>query len=1083
MRGLVEFGVKRTVVINLLTIAIIAAGISCLFSLRREFFPEANPDQALIAIAYPGASPQEVEEGMARKIEDAVADLDGIKRIRSNLAEGGGTVLVELRQGTSARKAVDDIRVAIDGLQDLPEDAERIRVTELEPNLPAIFVSVFTDEGEGQASEGALKRAIRDVADDLRALPGMGNIVTVGTRKYELGIEVNPFELKRAGISLAQVSDIVRAWMAEVPAGTLRTPEASLGVRTLGVSETAEAVRRIPLKATTGGQLLTIDEIGTVREGFADDQLVRRFNGKPCASLIVFKKGEEDAVKMAELVRGYVTAKRGEPFVDSWQNRLFGSDRKTGYEAGLASTVVIPGEIRFHNDLARIIEGRLDLLTRNAIQGALLVLLVMVLVMNVRAAVRVMSGIVVAVAATLVLMKFTGTTLNLITMFGLLIVIGMLADDAIVVSDNILAHFGRGKSPDQAAIDGTTEIFWPVVGTVLTTIVAFVPLAYLGGRFGELLSALPIVASVALGSSLLETLVILPNHMAGVLRKMQRPSRGRFITQRWRRFEEWRERRVMPSVEARYAAVAHWCLDRRYLTSAVTLAVLVVSIGMVAGGRVPFTFLAADDTETLIIDLRLPIGSPLDSTSAVVRRFEEAARAQPEVSAVNTTLGQSANFETGVPDASATHVAQLFLELVPVENRDRRSGEVVTAIRAAAGSTNDVEEMRISEITGGPAGADLTFEVRGDDPELIRAAAVELKSAMSEFEGVFDVTDDDYSSQRELRISLRPAAAALGFSVADVARQVRGMLFGLEAHVYSENREDIKVRVRLDEAARSRVDSIEGLWITTQRGQLVPLNEVATVSEGTAYSVVRRIDRQRTVTVTGDCGPGTNPEEITRALQPTIDRLSAQFPTLSLREGGRQKDLNEALATLPLASSAALLLVYVILAWLFSSYLQPLAVMLAIPFSVIGVIWGHWLLGYDLTFLSVIGFVALAGVVVNNSLIFVEFSNAATRQGMRLDDSLVAAGRQRLRPIFLTTVTTVFGLLPLLLEQSFQARFLIPMAIAITAGLASATVLTLFLLPALIVVIDDCKEVLHRLWFGTSRAARSKVLEGTIAVK
>lgn len=1062
MTGLIEFGVRKSVPITLLTVSIIAAGIWCLFSLRREFFPEANPDQVLIALVYPGASPEEVEESMARKIEDAVANLDGIKRVRANLVEGGGSIIVELRQGVDPNKAVDDVRVAVDALQDLPEDAERIRVTDLEPNLPTIMVSIT-----GDAGEALLKRAIRDVADELRTLPGMGSIAVLGTRNYELRVDVDAFQLLRHNLSLGRITDTLRAWMAEVPAGTLRTQEANIGVRTLGVTERAEAVRGIPIRGTADGNLLTLDQIATVSESFVDEQVVRRFNGAPAASLIVFKKGEEDAVRMAQMVRGYVQALRGDPFVPTLRERLFGSDRQVGYEKGRATRVELPGTIQAHNDLARIIEGRLELLTRNAMQGAVLVFAVLLLFTNVRAAFWVMSGIFVAVAATLILMKVTGTTLNLITMFGLLVVVGMLADDAIVVSDNVLAHANRGKEAHEASIDGTKQVFWPVVGTVMTTVVAFVPLAFLAGRIGELLSALPVVAAVALGASLMESVLILPNHMVLVIRGMRRQARTR-LGVLWRRVEVWREEIFIPAVESRYGRLATWCLHRRYLTGSLTIAALAVSLGMIAGGRVPFTFLAADDTETAIVDLRLPIGAPIEATAAVVRRFETAAKAQPEVSAVSAILGQSANFETGVPEASATHVAQLFIELIPVEQRDRRSGEVIASIRAAVGPVDEAEEVRISEITGGPAGADITYEIRGDDRTEVRLAATELKNALRGFAGVFDVSDDDYSTQRELAITLRPSAAGLGLTVADVARQVRGILFGLEAHVFSENREDIKVRVRLDEAARARIDSIEGLWITTPSGRIVALGEIASIGEGTAYAAVRRIDRQRTVTVTADCGDGTNPEEITRALGPTLARIQAEHAGITILEGGRQKDLQEAFATLPIAAAAALLFIYVILAWLFSSYLQPFAVMLAIPFSVIGVVWGHWLLGYDMTFLSIIGFVALAGVVVNNSLIFVEFANSASRSGMPLAEALVKAGERRVRPILLTTITTIFGLLPLLLEQSFQARFLIPMAISVTAGLASATVLTLLLLPALIVIIDDVKRAIRWLWTGSA---------------
>jgi HAE1 family hydrophobic/amphiphilic exporter-1 len=406
---------------------------------------------------------------------------------------------------------------------------------------------------------------------------------------------------------------------------------------------------------------------------------------------------------------------------------------------------------------------------------------------------------------------------------------------------------------------------------------------------------------------------------------------------------------------------------------------------------------------------------------------------------------------------------------------------VLASIRECVGDVSEAESVRFSEITGGPAGADITYEVRSDDKAAAREVAEFMKHELAKIEGVDSIADDDFSTQRELRVELRPSAAALGFTVADVARQVRGILYGLEAHTFSADREDVKVRVRIDEAARARIDAISDLWIAAPNGTPLPLSEVATVVEGNAYAAVRRIDRERTVTVTADCVGSTNPELVTAKLAPALEQLRLSHRSVQIREGGRQKDLNDAFSSLPLAFLVALGGIYVVLAWLFSNYTQPLAVMLAIPFGMIGVVWGHLVMGYQLTFLSLIGFVALTGIVVNNSLILVEFANQAIRdEGRSLHDALLQAGTQRLRPIFLTTLTTLCGLIPLILEQSFQARFLIPMGISIGGGLVSATVLTLLVLPANIMIIDDLRRGLHYLWHGETpenRAARLHELE------
>jgi multidrug efflux pump subunit AcrB len=589
-----------------------------------------------------------------------------------------------------------------------------------------------------------------------------------------------------------------------------------------------------------------------------------------------------------------------------------------------------------------------------------------------------------------------------------------------------------------------------------------------GGRVGDLLAMLPMVAAAALSSSVLETMVILPAHMAHSIHAM-RGRRPGPIARLWGLFEQWRELRLMPRIIGVYTRVSSFCVDNRYVATSTTFAVLIVSLGMVFGGRVPFTFLPADDSETVIVDVRLPIGSTVDMTRAMVDRFERAAKEQPEVYGVSTIIGQSTNFETGQPDASASHIAQLFVELVPVETRDRDSSTVLASIRECVGDVSEAESVRFSEITGGTSGADITYEIRGEDKDASRAVAEALKVELATIEGVDSIADDDFSTQRELRIELRPSAATLGLSVSDVARQVRGMLYGLEAHTFSADREDVKVRVRIDEASRGRVDSVADLWIAAPDGALLPLSEIAVVSEANSYAAVRRIDRQRTITVTADCVGATNPELVTAKLAPTLERLQGEYRSVEIREGGRQKDLNDAFSSLPLAFLVALGGIYIVLAWLFGNYTQPLAVMLAIPFGMIGVVWGHLFMGYDLTFLSLIGFVALTGIVVNNSLILVEFANQAQHEtNCSLRDGLLRAGSQRLRPIFLTTLTTLCGLIPLLAEQSFQARFLIPMGISIGGGLVSATVLTLLILPANILIIDDIRRLAHYLWHGES---------------
>lgn len=1080
--SLVRFGVRKPVPINLLTVGIIIAGIASGLTLRREFFPSADPDMATVTLPYPGATPEEIEETLAIKVEDKLAELDEIDDINTIVSEGGGGITLEFYEGVNPDKALDEIERAVDSLLDLPEDSETIQVQLLEPRLPVIRAVVF-----GDLDEPVLKEAIRSVKEDLRTLPGMGEVLVEGVRDYEIRVDVRQEALLKLGLSLPDVARTIQAWMREVPGGTVKSDTGNVRVRTMGVAERADAIRQIVVKAEEQGGLVRVGDIAEVSDSFVDEQVLNRYNGKPAAGLVVFSVGDQDIVKIAEMVRAYVQGRRGEAFDPRGFDRVVAlmpedqrsammSDRMRAWDLGVNAPHALPvgASIATDSDLARFVEGRLELLTRNALYGACLVFLTLLVFLNWRVALWVGVGLVIALMGTIVLMAAVDITLNLLTMFGLIVVLGLLVDDAIVVAENIQARHDRGEPALAAAVDGAHEVLWPVVATVMTSIVAFLPLTFIRGRIGDLLGALPMVVACALLMSLFESLLILPSHMGHTLAKRDRSKPGRFVN--WvRRGEKWRDHIVHDRLVPGYGWLLTRLLKTRYLTVAVALAVLIASLGVVAGGRLQFTFLPSNDAETIVVNVRLPIGSPIERTNEAVATIERAAEDQPEVRSIAAIVGQVSNLDTGQVESFSPHIAQMFIELVFVEQRDRQSSEVIDSIRnALRGKIDQVERISYTEISGGPGGSDITIKIAGNDSDLIERAANDIKRCLAQFDGVNDIADNSDLGQLELRLLLKPGAAALGFTVADVAEQVRGFLFGIDAHVFAANEEDIDVRVRLDEATRRSLYAVQNAWVVNPMGEAIPLVEIADIEESETYATIRRIDRQRAVTVTADVSPGISPESITAKLQQTgaggepsiIDAVRADYPGLDIWFSGRQEQMGDAFGSLPYGFAAAVVMIYVILAWLFSSYFQPIVVLLAVPFSLVGVIWGHIGFGYDLTFLSLIGFVALSGIVVNDSLILVEFFNARIREGEPVAAALVAAGRARLRAILLTTITTVLGLMPLILEQSFQAQFLIPMAIAIAMGLLSATVLILIVLPCLILVLDDLKRLFRFLWFG-----------------
>jgi len=1075
--SLAAFGVRKPVVASLVMWAVIIAGVLFGLKLRREFFPESRADRVVIAVPYPGASPEEIERSLVIKIEDRIERLRGVKEITSSISEGGASISVEFEHGIDIEPALAEVKREVDALQDLPERAERITVSKFEPNLPAIVLSLH-----GGSDETAMKEAIRQVRDDLRTLPKMGDIEISGTRRDEISVEVRPEALLEHGLSLTQVAARVRQAMQELPAGTLRNPSQSVPVRTVAVEEHAQQVRGIVVAAGGEGRLLTLGDIADVRRAYQDVDVLQRLNGETAVSLTVFKVGDEDAVNIAEMVKAYAAGRRGETIEpDGWEraSMLMGgqhpvSNRLRAYELGRqrAGESVLPGQLTVTTDLARFIVGRLHLLTDDVGAGAFLVFLTLILTLNWRAAWWVNSGMVVSLLGTLVVMYAAGITLNLLTMVGLIIVIGIVVDDSIVIAENITAKHEAGMSPQEAAVRGTDEIAWPVIGTVATMTVAFMPLLLLEGRIGDLMGVLPIVVGIALVVSLVETLFLLPVHMskslAGVDKRKAAGKRSwidimdrRMAPIRVVVFDKW----MVPA----YAWALERCLRHRYMTMCAVIAMWLASLGMVAGGRVPFSFLASSDAETINGELRMPIGTPAARTNEVAALVEAAAVAMPEVKSVYVNVGNVGSLDGNSPNSNGGHLAQIILELQPVEMRDKPAEAVISELRRSLGNMAGVKSFRLEEIGGGGSGADINLGLVGDDTEELLAVAVEIKAALRDYEGVFDITDDAEQGQREARFTLRSGASELGFTQASVGEQVRGMVYGLEPYTFAGEREDVDVRVTFPAGVRRSLGDLERQHVFTPEGVAVPLGEVVEFEMAESFASVRRLNRERIVSITADVDSSVaSPEAVVADLQPALDTAVARHPGVRLEVRGRQKDMADSFSSLPLAMLMAMAMIYVILAWLFGSYTQPLLILTNVPLSVIGMIWGHWVLGFELTIISLIGGVALAGGVVNDAVVFTEFYNINRRAGMSVFGSCMKSGRERIRAIVLTTFTTVIGMGPLIMEQSFQARFLIPMAITLAGGLIAGTLLTLIVLPALLLILDDARRLGRLVWRGES---------------
>ncbi len=1075
--SLAKFGVRKHVVANLVMFALIFAGLIFGINLKREFFPYVAPRMVSVIAPYPGAAPEEIENALAIKIEDAVSDITGVKEITTTISEGVGSLMIEFFEGTDIDQAVTDVKREVDSLQDLPDLVDNIIVDKVVPKLPAIIVALYSD-----ADERTMKNFINETRDDLLSLPDITDVSTGGTRTDEILVEVKPARAIEHGLSLPAISNHIRNAMVELPGGSVRTNTSTISVRSIGVEERSDEILDIVLKSHTNGSVIRVGDIAQVNDGFVDIDLASRYQGHPTVNLTVFRVGDQDIIQLSELAKAYVAGRNGQPLTLTWKEKLTppgSSPRAKAHQLGAERFALSPppGTLITTTDLSRFVSGRLNLLLRNAFYGGILVFLTLVLLLNWRISFWVALGLAVSLLGTLAFMSWMDVSLNLLSMFGLIIVIGILVDDAIVVAENITSKHESGMNAYESAIAGTEQVAWPVVSTVLTTICAFVPLALLNGMIGDFMSVLPIVVGCALAVSLVESLFILPSHMAMSLKSVDKKHQSNKPLGRFQRFEERydtaRDRIINKKIIPAYAKLLSLSMRFRYISIAIVIATLMISVGLLQSGRLAFIFFEDDDAETVNITITMPIGTPVTRTDEIVRRFEAVCMDQPEVQTTFAQAGAIGDMEGAGGDASAPHIGQLILELHPAEQRDVSSSVLIERIRELAGPVPDAKSIRMAGVSGGPSGTDLNYTVASDHPRLLNEAVAMIKQTLAEYKAVYGISDDLDRGLQEVRFTLADGASELGFTRANLGQQIQGMVFGIEAFTFAGNREDVDVRVTLPKATRRSMSIIERQYVYTPSGVAVPLGEIAFIEESHSYATIRRINRQRAVSIQADVNRSLgNPDKLAKEIKPIIEKRLANMHGVDLIERGRQKDFKDSMSSLPLGMLVASGLIYIILTWLFGSFTQPLIVMMAVPFAVIGMIWGHLILGYSITFLSIIGFVALAGIVVNDSLIFMEFFNSKRRQGMSVFEAGHLTGQARFRAIMLTTITTVLGLLPMMLEQSFQAQFLIPMAITIACGLISATAIILLVLPCLLMILDDVTHLFRILWTGRADIPR-----------
>ncbi|MFQ5349083.1 MAG: efflux RND transporter permease subunit [Thermoanaerobaculia bacterium] len=1039
--SLARFALRNRVLVDMAVVLTLAVGFGIYAVMTREILPGISLDVVTVSTLYPGASPEEVERLITAPIEREIRDIEGIDEVLSTSVEGRSSITCRLVAGlddSEIDRVVNDARTAVDRLRNLPAEAEESVVQELRGDFqwPVLDVALY-----GAAGERQLVDLAQTVKDELSLIPGVSTILVGGHRDREFRVAADPDRLTSFGVSLDELTAAVASRNLDTPGGVLTSPHGEILVRTLGSVAAAHELGDIVVKATPEGTLLRVRDVATLEDGFADAVTYARLNGQRAINLRVLKKADGNTIVIVDMVK-QLTA--------SFADRL---------PAGV--------RIELYNDSSAWIRNRLRIMYSSGVLGLTFVLVILYLTLTGRLAVMTALGIPIAIAVALILMHLLGMSINLMTLFGLILVLGLLVDDAIVVVENVYRHMQAGVAPAEAALRGAQEVFWPVVATVATTVAAFLPLLMMSGLMGKILGVLPIVVTCALLGSLVEALIVLPVHIAVF---------GKAPLVRARR----RRAGLMARARRVYTRLLVWAVRRRYRVVAGVLVTLVLVV-TVLGRADRFVLIDSPDLVAFALKLEAPEGTSLEETERRLARIERELLGFPAAD-VKTILSTAGYYQIDQAPEYGSHVGMMATELADFEFRQRPGDQILADFRQRIAGLEDLGRISFQRVSGGPPqGADVELRIRGDDYADLNQVAERVKGALGEMPGVVDVRDDYEAGKRELRVLVDEAAASLrGVDVRRVARTVQSAIAGTVAAKLRTGREEIDIVVRLAERFRDREGVLAGLRVPARSGRLVPLAGVARLERRLGPARIHRTDAQRTVTVTAAVAPSgrTTPAAVNRELFAAIEEMgiAEEYPGVSLTTAGVNKETQESIDSLLRAFGVAFLLVYVILGGLFRSWVQPLVVMFTIPFSIIGVLIGVAIMGAKISLLTLIGTVALSGIVVNDSLVLMDFINRRRGRAMSLAFAVVSAGRDRFRPVVLTTVTTVMALLLLAATAKGQAAFLAPMAQAVCWGLVFATVLTLIVIPSVYAISQDLRRLLTDLLWRRRRRPLQAVM-------
>ena len=1024
-RGPIAWMAGHSVAANLIMLMCLVGGFLTLRNIKQEVFPDIAMDIVTVSVSYPGASPEEVERGVILSVEEAVQGLDGVDEVTSVASEGQGTVNIEALLGADIQKLADDVKSEVDRIRTFPDDAEKPEVRIASHSHPVLDLVLY-----GDVKDTVLHELAERTRDQLLQNPNITQVEVSGIAPLEIGIEISQDSLRRYGLTLEDVAARLRKASLERPGGGLKTDSGEILVRVTERRDYGREFAQLPIITTATGSQVLLGDIATIDDSFADTDRSMRLNGKRAIAIEVFRVGDQTPVQVADAVRGELEAIK--------------ADLPPGVEPAI------------HHDMSEVYRDRVSLLLENGMMGLALVFILLALFLEARLAFWVMMGIPISFLGSFLLLPTTDVTINMMSLFAYIIALGIVVDDAIVVGENVYHGRQEGLSSIQAAVRGAREVAMPVTFSVLTNCVAFLPIYFIPGTMGKIFQMIPIVVCIVFLISLGESLFILPAHLAHG-RNRRRKGIAAWLHARQQSFSHgfrnW--------IEKRYGPFLEWTLHHRILTVSAAMAVLVVTLSYAFSGRMGFGLFPTVESDRSEAEVVLPYGSPVEKTEKILQRLLQGAQkvieesGHPElVEQIIADIGQSGG-----------HTGRMRIELADPEIRNKIMGteEFTDRWREAVGEVSGVEYLKFAADAGGPGsrGRAVDVQLSHRDMGVLERASKDLAMVMATYPRVKDVDDGFQPGKPQLDFTVTDDGKSLGITAEDIARQVRNSFYGAEAVRQQRGRNEIKIMVRLPETDRSTEQTVNDLMIRTPAGTFVPLREVAVYKRGRAYTTIDRRNGRRVVQVSADITPRSKAGEVLGDIETSVlPGLMEKYSGLSYSFEGNQADMSESMSSLYVTSAIAMLAIYAMLAIPFRSYAQPLIVMTSIPFGIVGAFIGHLIMGYDLCIISMFGIVALSGVVINDSLVLVDFANRCRREeGMSYHDSIVAAGVQRFRPVILTTLTTFGGLTPMIFETSLQARFLIPMAISLGFGILFATGITLLLVPALYLAVEDIQRL------------------------